>query len=129
MLQRILPIGLCLLGCVIALPAPAEADISQDDARKWSMAALGGWMTDSAAADFYTPWEIEFRDSYLAGAAISRRLYRYRDLFDIEIEGQVVRHFGDADHWEFNVPIIGRWRRFPWDDSVDTSLAFGLGAS
>jgi len=27
------------------------------------------------------------------------------------------------------LPIIGRWEPFPWDEVVDTSLAFGIGPS
>ncbi len=33
------------------------------------------------------------------------------------------------DHWEFNLPIVARWEAFPWDDVIDTSLAFGIGPS
>jgi hypothetical protein len=50
-------------------------------------------------------------------------------LIDIEIEGQVVKHFGDQDHWGFNgLPVI-RWLPFPWDDFLNTSFAAGVGLS
>ncbi len=41
----------------------------------------------------------------------------------------MVRHFGDQTHWEFNLPIIARWETFPWDNVIDTSLAWGIGPS
>jgi hypothetical protein len=73
----------------------------------------------------------EFVDSYLLTVALSRR---YADAFggalDFEAEGQVVRHFGDQTHWEFNaVPLVLRWNRFPWSARVASSAAFGLGLS
>ena len=40
-----------------------------------------------------------------------------------------MRHFGDQDHWEFNLPLIARWEKFSWNDVIDTSVAFGLGPS
>lgn len=47
----------------------------------------------------------------------------------LEIEGQAVKHFGEQSHWEFNLPLFARWRTFPWNDRVPTSLAFGIGPS
>jgi hypothetical protein len=34
-----------------------------------------------------------------------------------------------SDHWEFNGLVTGRWEKFWWDDTIDTSLAFGMGPS
>ena len=48
----------------------------------------------------------------------------------IEAEGQIVYHFHDQTLWEFNaVPIVLRWRRFPWSERFNSSAAFGLGLS
>jgi hypothetical protein len=73
----------------------------------------------------------EFVDSYLLTAAVARRYAtRFDGALDFEAEGQIVRHFGDQTHWEFNaVPIVLRWHRFPWSEHVATSAAFGLGLS
>jgi hypothetical protein len=31
-----------------------------------------------------------------------------------ELEIQVGKYYGDQDHWEFNLPVLGfRWHRFP----------------
>jgi len=72
---------------------------------------------------------IKFEDSWLIALAGSKELGRVFDHLVIELEGQVVRHLGDQDHWEFNVPIVFRWEKFPWDNVVDTSLAYGVGPS
>jgi hypothetical protein len=69
--------------------------------------------------------------TYLAAAAVSGSYASYRkDALHLEAEGQVVRYFGQQDHWEFNaVPVVARWRRFSWSERVATSAAFGLGFS
>ncbi len=62
----------------------------------------------------------------------SRKSYR-RPVFCVMIQllrlDQTQGDGGDQNHWEFNLPIIGRWEAFPWDEVVDTSLAIGIGPS
>lgn len=72
-----------------------------------------------------------FVDAYLVTGALSREYAQAREgALAFEWEGQVVYHFGDQSHWEFNaVPVVARWRRFPWSDRVATTAAFGLGLS
>jgi hypothetical protein len=72
-----------------------------------------------------------FTDSYLlVGAFAHRYTQRYDGALAIEWEGQVARHFGDQQHWEFNaLPVVLRWRKFPWSEHIATSAAFGLGLS
>lgn len=85
----------------------------------------------SAWHDIVTePTEAEFVDAYVAVAALSRVIGRYRDdRLSIEAEGQVGYNFGDQTHWELNFAVGPRWRAFPWNDSVATTAAFGLGLS
>jgi hypothetical protein len=106
-----------------------------------SRADPGDWVATVYGARISTQpgWEdivldtvdTEFVDSYLLTAAVSRE---YRQVsggaLTFEAEGQVVRHFHDQSHWEFNVvPIVLRWNRFPWNHRVASSVAFGLGLS
>jgi hypothetical protein len=72
-----------------------------------------------------------FVDSYLATLAVSRQYAELKEgALTFEAEGQVVKHFGDQTHWEFNaIPITLRWHRFPWSTRVATTAAFGLGLS
>jgi hypothetical protein len=72
---------------------------------------------------------LDFLDSKLLVVALSRQVAEKRNGLSYEIEGQVARHFGIQDHWEFNLLGVARWHRFWWDSSLDTSAAFGLGGS
>lgn len=94
-----------------------------------AISLFGGVLTDNRWYDAFAPWYLKFRASALVGLAASHRISRQHRRWSFEIEGQVVRHFGDQDNWEFNLPVVGRWQAFPWDDVVDTSLAFGIGPS
>jgi hypothetical protein len=79
---------------------------------------------------FMHPNDLEFADAYLATVALAHPLRRYHeDDLGLEAEGQVVYNFGDQSHWEFNALLAARWYRFPWNDSVATTLAFGAGLS
>ncbi len=70
-----------------------------------------------------------FEDSYLTALAINRKMASYKDKIDLELEGQIVRHFRGQEHWEFNALGAARWLPFPWDNYLDTSFAFGAGLS
>jgi len=72
----------------------------------------------------------EFDTSYQFSAlAIGKRFYEYSENLVLELEGQVVKHFGDQTHIEWNGVFILRWMTFPWDQYVNTTFAFGEGLS
>jgi hypothetical protein len=76
------------------------------------------------------PSNAEFVDAYIAVAALSRELRRYREeRLSIQVEAQAAYNFGDQDHWELNFAAGPRWHAFPWNDVVTTTVAFGLGLS
>jgi hypothetical protein len=76
------------------------------------------------------PNKVGLVDSYLLAGAVAWTLARFwDDALSLEVEGQVVRHFGVQDHWEFNLPAGARWHRFPWNDRVETTVAFAVGPS
>ena len=118
-----------VLALVLPYPAAAGEDSESIEKKAIAVAVFGGVLTNNQWEDVFTPWDIDTRDSTLAGLAISYGIGRIDPRFGFEIEGQIVHHFGDQDNWEFNLPIIARWKAFPWDDVVDTSLAFGIGPS
>ena len=60
---------------------------------------------------------------------MARRVGTYKELASFEVEGQIVKHFDEQDHWEFNALLIARWEVFPWDSYLDTSFALGTGPS
>jgi hypothetical protein len=95
----------------------------------YAVSLFGGVMTDNRWEEVFIPGEVDFRDTGLVAIALSRKIWDYKDKLSIEIEGQVVRYFGDQENWEFNLPIVFRWHAFPWDKWVETSFAFGIGPS
>ncbi len=59
-----------------------------------------------------------------------KELHHWEDYLTLEAEGQVAQHFsGINDHTEVNSALNLRWQALPWDDWLDTSLAWGLGLS
>jgi hypothetical protein len=95
-----------------------------------SLNVYGGRMTSDHWEDvFIGTFNLDFVDSYFLAVGLARKVGEYRDRMSFEIEGQVVKHFDYMDHWEFNGALTGRWEKFPWDASLDTSLAFGIGPS
>lgn len=80
---------------------------------------------------FVNPIGADYVDNYLAVLGLSREYAeRYNGGLRIEAEGQLAYHFNGQQYWEINaVPIVARWRRFPWSQRLDTSAAFGIGLS
>lgn len=68
-------------------------------------------------------------DSHMAGFAVARRVYTMWEHLDWEVEGSAYQHWGIEDHQEFNLAFVARWTALPWDEILDTSLAFGQGVS
>jgi hypothetical protein len=94
----------------------------------WKVTIYGARLTADSLGDTLT-FNATYEDSYLVVLAVSKRVFSYRELVGIEIEGQVAKHFGIQDHWELNALPVIRWLRFPWDGYLDTSLAVGAGLS
>ncbi len=64
----------------------------------------------------------------LAGAKTLGNIWCKR--LDFEYEAQAVQHFGDQKHFEINpIVIVARWRAFPWNNVLPTTLAIGDGLS
>lgn len=113
------------------LAALGGVDAAFATARPHAATAFGGVMLDNVWEDvFLDPGGLVIEDSQLVGGALSTRLWRPVEGLDVEVEGQLVRHFGAQDHWEVNAPLaVARWSRFPWGETVFTSAAFGIGPS
>ena len=115
----------CFLICGIILCSICNTVQADGD---WGLTVYGARLTDGDLDNSAT-FRFDFEDAYLLAAALSRRIYTFRDLLDFELEGQIVKHFDKQDHWEFNGLGISRWLPFPWDKHIDTSMAMGLGLS
>ena len=98
-------------------------------ARDHALTVYGGRMTEDRW-QYALPPGADFVDTYILVTAVS---WTFREFYDdalaLEIEGQAAKYYGDQDHLEFNFALGGRWRKFPWSENVDTSVAFGIGPS
>jgi len=94
----------------------------------WSVSLYGARLSGDTLIDMIDS-SATYDDSYFLPAALSRNIGTLAAYIDFEVEGQVVQHFGDQRHQEFNVLIAGRWLPFPWDKYLDTSFAIGNGVS
>jgi hypothetical protein len=115
---------------ILALTLAPNSAAAEPESRALT-AYVGRITTVNAWHDIVTgPTDVEFADAYLAALAVSYTLARYRDdALTVETEGQAVYNFGDQSHWEFNGLMASRWHRFPWDERLATTAAFGVGLS
>ena len=117
------PAGLLLAFFCLSGPAGAAEPAS-------SLNVYGGRMTFNKWQEVFTnTFGLDYADSYFLAVTYARQVGQYRDAMSFEVEGQAVKHFNYMDHWEFNGAFVSRWHRFAWDETIDTSLAFGIGLS
>lgn len=120
-----------LAGFGVIPHARAQPEEPPVEPRRWGVMVYGGVLTDGDWKEALNPTRVAFEDSQFLGVAGS---YTYGDLWDgridLEVEGAVIKHFGLQEHVEFTaVPLAARWRRFPWNDVVRTSIGLGGGFS
>lgn len=122
------PWGAAALGFGLWLALAASAVAESTAEGDWHLGVYGGKAGEERLLDILTRFDTGFRDAWLVAVAPGY-VYRRTERWRFEVEGQVVKHFGDQDHWEFNAAWLARWMRFPWNDHVDTRTALGLGVS
>jgi hypothetical protein len=112
-----------LVSCLYFFPSAhaAEGD--------WAVTLYGARLNNYSLGDTLI-FKAHYTDSYLGVLAVSWKAYSFRRYVDIELEGQVAKHFsGGQDNWEVNALPVVRWRYFPWNEHVRTSIAVGTGLS
>lgn len=116
---------------LICTAAPTSSgEKSPEQEKQFALSLYGGRFTDDnwrkslmGRASFVNSSLYTVAGHWTFLQAASRR-------WSFELEGNVTKHAGDQQHWEFNAPILtGRWHAFPWSRVVDTSAAFGAGFS
>lgn len=127
--------GLALInvGLLVAFgvwPADGMAgDMAVPADKDYAFSLYGGRLTDSNWYESLTG-KADFVDSRLLVGALGWTFRRAEDrAWSLELEGNIAKHYGLQDHWEFNALVSGRWHRFPWSEKVATSVAFGVGPS
>jgi hypothetical protein len=127
-----LPALLWLGAMAWALPAQqaGAADSQPTPMDDYALTVYYGRLSQGNWQDVTLHGPGKFADSSLAVAALSKTIHRSATLpLSFEVEGQVAKHFGEQDNWELNLLGAGRWHRFPWNDHVRTTAAFGVGPS
>jgi len=115
---------LLLVAWIAGMAVCGEAKADRD----WAFSLYWARLTHGTLQETVT-FQTGFTDADLVVGALSRRIGSLKGYMDFELEGQVAKHFGDQDHWEFNGLVVARWLPFPWDHVIDTSLAVGEGLS
>jgi hypothetical protein len=98
----------------------------------WSVALFVGRFADNQLLKILfegDSFDLHFEDSYIVTLSVAKEFARWKRYIAFELEGQVGKHWGLQDHWEFNAALVFRWLLFPWDRYLDTSFAFGEGLS
>lgn len=113
---------------VLALGRPCLAASDAAPDHEWHVGVYGGKVTDNTIQQLIEG-DVDIVDSKFLVVTLGKRLTTYRELIDVEAEGQAGKHWGIQDHYEFNAVIFLRWLPFPWDKYLDTSFAVGEGFS
>ncbi len=118
-----------LLAGLIAFSMQNAAARQGELPKDYAFTLYAGKLTDSVWEDTFSS-DARLLDSRLVVAALSRTLYRAENRdYSWEVEGQIGKHSGMQDHWEFNLLGALRWHRLPWSGTLRSSAAFGLGLS
>lgn len=116
-----------ILLAVLAVLASVPAAMAEDK-KNWAFTVYGAVQTHSDLGGTFINPDFD-HDYHFLATAVSRRIWSLTRHIDWELEGQVVKHFGNQNHWEFNALLLARWLTFPWDSYLDTSFAVGNGLS
>ena len=116
-----------LAGVVVLVVLVCASEAFADGEREWAVTLLGGQYSGNKLLDF--PDTFDFKDSYAAALSVSYQFVDWGPHMRWELEGQVLKHFGEQEHVELVASINVRWITFPWNRYLDTSFAFGGGLS
>jgi hypothetical protein len=98
-------------------------------AADYALTIYKGKYSDNRLGDILLSKPADLMDSYLAVIAVSRAFPFDSKFHQWELEAQVGKHFRKQDHFEFNLLAIYRWKRFPWNRHLQTTVAIGDGLS
>jgi hypothetical protein len=81
------------------------------------------------ADGFVPPNRYKFGDSWFLGGTFSNVLVEFAKWADIEGEIGVGKRFGSLDQKEIWAALYFRWKWFPWNDYINTSIAVSTGVN
>jgi len=127
----------------LALALLSEPTGAQGAERSWHVTAYGGrWVNADLLEipEFAVTGELTAEHAYFVGAGLSRVIvpsfsiplpgtdFAFRGN-RIDLEGQVLRHFGNQSHWEGTLALVFRTGQIPLFGGLSVNLAFGEGLS
>jgi len=115
-----------LLAAAVALLTLTSAPAAFAE-KEWAVTLLGGQYSGSKLLEL--GGRADFKDSYTAGLSVSYQFVDWGKHIRWELEGQMLKHFGEQEHVEFASSINARWITFPWNRYLETSVAIGGGLS
>lgn len=98
------------------------------EVRNWSVFAYGGKWSNNRIGEILQG-TTRLRSSYVWVCGVSRTLHRFSESLVMEVEVNAARHTGRQDHFEFNAATSLRWKSFPWDRYLRSTIAYGVGPS
>jgi hypothetical protein len=128
---------------MIAFALVAEPAIAQTTERRWHATGYVSRWVDTDLLDVparSVTGRLNFSDSNFAGVGLSRVIvpsfalplpftdFAFRGN-RIELEGQVLRHFGGQHHWEGTLALMFRTGEIPLAGGLSVNLAVGEGLS
>lgn len=136
--RKALPLAAAL--CVCA-PAAAAQDLpGWIEIHPWrgpcagncAAAIYGGWAVENSMTQIFltspeTPITWDYHDDHLVATAVSRRIATLWRRVDVEPELGLGQRFGAQDETEVWGAVFLRYRGFPWDGVVVTSVAVSSG--
>lgn len=119
-----------ILACCAGLSATSShANTETAGLKDYALTVYAGRLTDGDWHESFGPGT-HFIDSDLVVGALSRTVARAADQSrSYEVEGQITKHSGIQDNWEYNLLGAIRWHRFPWSEKLKSTAAIGLGVS
>ena len=91
---------------------------------------VGRYSRDTLLQVFTETLDLNFDDrDYVGVVAVSSVLKNPSTSRSWELEAQFGKHFNGQSHAEINLAVFHRWRQFPWNGSVRTTMAIGSGLS
>ncbi len=111
-------------------PAPAT---SAADAKKCAATLYVGIQNNTSEANmfglarFVPPWDYRFLDGYFVAGSFSRTFAEIGPYISYEVETGAGQRFGSLHEEEIWLALYARWRYFPWNDYLRTTVAVSTG--
>lgn len=110
-------------------PTDLELAFEKYLSKPWSLMLYQGWGTNADLAQTLLLDDVNFEDSYFTGLVINRKMFPFWRYFSFELEGQVLKHYGQQDHWELAGLFLVRLHPLLLSSLVNIDFAVGWGLS